>query len=102
MAFDPAKERDELIKLQHGLCCWCGEPFTATGTPREATLEHVKPKMHGGTNARANLAAACRQCNQDRGNRMNEAKQEAAKRKKAARLARPTSALRRATARKRG
>jgi len=33
-----------------------------------ATVEHLKPKSHGGTNTRANLALACKPCNNRRGN----------------------------------
>lgn len=42
--------------------------------------------MHGGTNARENLAAACQKCNQDRGRRMQMAKQRKEKAKGAALL----------------
>lgn len=70
------KKRHELAKSQGWRCCYCGNLFTKTGTPGAATLEHVKPKMDGGTNARENLAAACFKCNQDLGRRMNMAKQQ--------------------------
>lgn len=31
------------------------------------TIEHLRKKEHGGTNAIDNLALACRQCNEGRG-----------------------------------
>ena len=42
-------------------------------------IEHRKPKMDGGTDARENLAAACLHCNQHRGRQMNHARQMRAK-----------------------
>jgi 5-methylcytosine-specific restriction endonuclease McrA len=45
------------------------------GHPTAATIEHKKARMDGGTNARANLAAACFHCNQHRGAQMNRARQ---------------------------
>ncbi|WP_176476895.1 HNH endonuclease [Mesorhizobium sp. WSM4313] len=77
-----ARIRDELIEQQGGLCCWCHQPFTATG-PKQATLEHLKPKMRNGTNSRENLAAAHLHCNQHRGHQMNMAKLQKEKAAKA-------------------
>ncbi|RWC92811.1 MAG: HNH endonuclease [Mesorhizobium sp.] len=87
------KKRSKIPQRRHDLavsqgfrCCYCGEKFTKAGTPGAATLEHRNPKMHGGTNARENLAAACQKCNQDRGRRMQMAKQRKEKAKGAALL----------------
>ncbi|RUU43090.1 HNH endonuclease [Mesorhizobium sp. M6A.T.Ce.TU.002.03.1.1] len=77
LKFNSAKVRSELVEIQGGKCYYCREPFTETG-PKQATLEHKKPKMLGGTNERSNLAAACRKCNQSAGRRMNAAKQRKA------------------------
>lgn len=44
-------------------CRWCNK----TLTKRTATLEHVVPKAHGGTNRWENLALACSKCNSARG-----------------------------------
>ncbi|RJT26621.1 HNH endonuclease [Mesorhizobium waimense] len=92
LKFNSAKVRNEMVDLQGGKCCYCRQPFTETG-PKEATLEHKKAKMHGGTNARANLAAACWHCNQHRGSQMNATKL----RKEKAKAARLTSTPQQAT-----
>jgi 5-methylcytosine-specific restriction endonuclease McrA len=34
--------------------------------PNSATLDHIVPRAHGGTNIRANLVVACRRCNTTR------------------------------------
>ncbi len=67
--------RHELAKKQGFRCAYCGRLFGARGTPLAATIEHRKAKMDGGTNARENLMAACRHCNQHRGRQMNKARQ---------------------------
>ena len=58
--------RRHLVKLQGGLCCYCGRSFTKRG-PTSPTIEHKKAIMDGGTDDLANLAAACLHCNQHRG-----------------------------------
>jgi 5-methylcytosine-specific restriction endonuclease McrA len=40
-----------------------GEPIS------RATIEHIVPQAHGGTDALANLALACARCNQGKGHR---------------------------------
>jgi 5-methylcytosine-specific restriction endonuclease McrA len=67
--------RHELCVAQRNRCCYCGRVFGKKGTPTAATIEHKKARMDGGTNARANLAAACFHCNQHRGAQMNRARQ---------------------------
>lgn len=42
-----------------------GEPLSP------ATLEHIQPRNHGGTNAGTNLAIACKTCNQSKGSRLD-------------------------------
>jgi 5-methylcytosine-specific restriction endonuclease McrA len=89
--------RHELAEAQRFRCCYCQRRFGAKGTPLAPTIEHLKARMDGGTNARDNLAAACRHCNQHRGSQKNSARQEAQARAAAARtgtlasLAHPTS-----------
>lgn len=65
-----------LHKRQGGLCCYCGcatilhPPPWPHGTqpPHDfATLEHLRRKSEGGTNHPDNVAIACWQCNNDRG-----------------------------------
>ncbi|HET9639369.1 MAG TPA: HNH endonuclease [Allosphingosinicella sp.] len=53
------------IKEQGGRCCYCRRPFTKTGDTHP-TVEHRKPRMDGGSDRVANLAAACLHCNQHR------------------------------------
>ena len=67
--------RHELAKAQQFLCFYCKRRFGRKGTPLAATIEHITARMDGGTNAKTNLAAACRHCNQLRGRQMNRARQ---------------------------
>jgi 5-methylcytosine-specific restriction endonuclease McrA len=62
--------RARRVAEQGGRCLYCGRPFTETG-PTRPTLEHRKPRMHGGRDCVANLAAACFHCNQLRGKQQN-------------------------------
>ncbi len=39
--------------------------------PSVATVEHILPKTHGGTDALENLAVACRRCNSSKGVRVD-------------------------------
>ena len=57
-----AEIRNRLLE-QKPHCRWCGK----TLTKRTATLEHVVPKAHGGTNRWENLDLACKPCNHKRG-----------------------------------
>lgn len=68
--------RRHLVKLQGGLCYYCRRKFTKRG-PTRATIEHLKARMDGGTDDLSNLAAACFQCNQHRGQQKNGARQKA-------------------------
>jgi len=54
------RARRRLLREQAGLCVWCRQPFTTSEPP---TLEHLKPRRHGGTNSLSNLALAHRRCN---------------------------------------
>jgi 5-methylcytosine-specific restriction endonuclease McrA len=61
-------------------CCWCGKVWLVeriiiltNGYPgygyyykTQATIEHLKPKFEGGTNAQENLDFACLKCNNSR------------------------------------
>ena len=68
--------RHELAQAQGFKCYYCKRPFGAKGTPLAATIEHRIALMDGGTNARDNLVAACRHCNQHRGRQMWAARQK--------------------------
>ena len=67
--------RHELAKAQNFKCHYCRRQFGRKNSNLGATIEHLKAKMDGGTNARENLVAACRHCNQHRGKQMNAARQ---------------------------
>lgn len=57
-----------------GKCIHCNRKLTLApdGTPGPtATLEHIVPRTHGGTNALDNLAVACRGCNGAKGVRLD-------------------------------
>lgn len=49
-----------------GKCIHCNSKLSMLPTGQRgpsATLEHIVPRTHGGTNALTNLAIACRRCN---------------------------------------
>jgi 5-methylcytosine-specific restriction endonuclease McrA len=53
-------------------CTYC----TKTLTLKSATLDHIRPKSRGGSNARTNLTLACRKCNNKKGNKYPKALHE--------------------------
>ena len=65
----------KLLLWQHlsGRCQVCGVKTDLYGDagkdPRTATLEHIKPRSKGGTDAWNNLALLCSACNQRNGNK---------------------------------
>lgn len=58
---DKAKARNDLFRMQEGMCAICGE-FVLQG----ASLDHVIPKSMGGYDGLGNLVMAHRSCNQDK------------------------------------
>lgn len=71
-----AKLKAFLHQRQHGACCYCGcltflhpKPWRLGDSPPAdfATLEHLRRKADGGTNHPDNVAIACWQCNNERG-----------------------------------
>lgn len=57
-----------------GKCIHCGARHTVAldGTPlSQATIEHIVPRTHGGTDALENLAIACARCNIGKGHRLD-------------------------------
>ncbi len=58
----------DLFNGQCGLCCYCQNKMTLKlGRKKTATVEHILPRSHGGKDE-FNLAAACDDCNSERGN----------------------------------
>lgn len=57
-----------------GRCIHCRKRhvLTTEGEPLSlASLEHIMPRNHGGTNRAANLAIACKSCNGAKGRRLD-------------------------------
>jgi 5-methylcytosine-specific restriction endonuclease McrA len=52
------------------LCCYCRCQLQLKDNdrPDAATVDHKIPVSRGGTNDMANLASACRECNEGKGN----------------------------------
>lgn len=63
-----AQKRLALFRRQKGLCAICGQSMTLA----EASLDHIIPRAHVGTNRYANLRAAHRACNAKRGASMSD------------------------------
>lgn len=61
-AFSIAHRRDKLIE-QNFMCKYCYSILTQ----REATIDHVKPKIKGGLNEKENMVVSCVQCNKCKG-----------------------------------
>lgn len=66
--------RNTLIKHQRNKCCYCECDLLPVNTrnhhglhPRSATVEHLRRKSEGGSNAIGNKAVACHECNLGRG-----------------------------------
>lgn len=53
-----------LLKRQGGRCAYCYRLLR----PVDVTIDHVIPWSEGGSEDPSNLAAACRECNADKGN----------------------------------
>lgn len=50
--------RDQILLAWDHACAYCKEPLG-----RSATLDHVVPKVKGGTTVKRNLVACCLACN---------------------------------------
>lgn len=61
-------KRTILSSMQNHRCCWCGIYTTEEpGYKNSATIEHIIPKHHGGSDRLKNLAMSCLRCNNTRG-----------------------------------
>lgn len=70
--FSPKLHRGEVI--WQGKCIHCNTKlaFDLDGEPLDgATVEHINPRHHGGTDAVENIAAACARCNHAKGRRLD-------------------------------
>jgi len=52
------------------ICHWCFKKMTES----EATVDHVIPRSYGGSSDNSNLVASCKDCNQERGRKMQVVK----------------------------
>jgi 5-methylcytosine-specific restriction endonuclease McrA len=58
-----------------GKCIHCQTRITVPldwDEPAHATLEHIVPRNHGGTDDLENLTVACRRCNHGKGRRLDQ------------------------------
>jgi 5-methylcytosine-specific restriction endonuclease McrA len=70
--FERVRDRDGEYLV--GKCIHCQSRVSVPLDGREpahATLEHIVPRTHGGTDELDNLAVACRRCNQGKGKRLD-------------------------------
>ncbi len=58
--------RKNIVKRDRHTCQYCGESHT------QMTVDHVIPKIYGGTDSWENLVCACIECNNIKGNRTPE------------------------------
>lgn len=67
------KVTDEMLEKYGYKCFYCEHPVekvrvaNKTRGVRKATIDHVIPKIKGGSNKRENLVIACKNCNTKKG-----------------------------------
>ena len=61
----PSCSRKGIFERDQNICQYCNKYFSG----KELTLDHVLPKSRGGSNAWSNLVAACKNCNQKKGDK---------------------------------
>ncbi len=62
-ASDRRRKKRSLLKRYGSTCYYCEGRFN----PDDLTLDHVIPRMRGGSNKLSNLVLACEPCNRDKG-----------------------------------
>lgn len=62
----PALTNRALFERDNHQCLYCGSFFDS----RLLTRDHIKPSSRGGLDSWENVVAACRRCNQHKGNRL--------------------------------
>ena len=60
--------RQQIEKLQKSnhACAYCGKILV---TPKEVTIDHIFPRIKGGTNEMENIVFACKNCNSSKGDK---------------------------------
>ena len=56
--------RDQIFLAWNYRCAYCGHDLG-----RSPTLDHVIPKVHGGSTIRSNMVACCLGCNSSKGHK---------------------------------
>ena len=56
--------RDQILLAWNYRCAYCGDELG-----RSPTLDHVIPKVHGGSTVRSNMVACCLGCNSSKGHK---------------------------------
>ena len=49
-------------KLARGICYYCGRRYP----PHELTMDHIVPIIRGGKTVKSNIAATCKECNNNK------------------------------------
>ncbi len=63
------KHKRLAIYLRDGfICCYCGKNLR-TVPASDINLDHLTPRIEGGSNEATNLITACRSCNSSRGSK---------------------------------
>lgn len=64
-----AKARKSLYASQKGICGYCRSETSF----EKFTVDHVRPKSKGGSDATVNLVGACLDCNREKGHKNSTA-----------------------------
>ena len=63
---DLYKQQIEKLQQSNHTCAYCGKVFNS---PKEATIDHIFPRIKGGTNEMENIVFACKTCNSSKGDK---------------------------------
>lgn len=63
---DLYKQQIEKLQQSNHACAYCGKIFLS---PKEATVDHIFPRIKGGTNEMENIVFACKTCNSSKGDK---------------------------------
>ncbi len=66
---DIKMKREKIWKEAKGICSHCGHKFYGS---KNRTVDHFIPKSYLGSNDERNLFALCKNCNEERRNRLVE------------------------------
>jgi len=73
------KRKRRVLWKRNPYCCWCGKKtifaISSPMLPDFATVEHLRPCNHEGTNKIYNLTIACNRCNHLRGKYQHKIRQ---------------------------